>query len=77
MMLAGTEGWIDVHPRFHRGPSFTLWRGKELVETREFASGYEHDVEEVEAEQTARADIRRAAEQQVDLRSDERGRISH
>lgn len=44
MMLAGTEGWIDVHPRFHRGPSFTLWRGKELVETREFASGYEHQV---------------------------------
>ena len=33
-----------MHPRFHRGPSFTLWRGKELVETREFASGYEHQV---------------------------------
>ena len=44
MMLAGTEGWIDVHPRFHRGGSYTLWRAKELVHTREFGSGYAHEV---------------------------------
>lgn len=33
-----------MHPRFHRGGSYTLWRGKELVHTREFGSGYEHEV---------------------------------
>lgn len=28
-MLLGTQGWIDVHARFHRSPSITIWRGKE------------------------------------------------
>lgn len=44
MMLVGTEGWIDVHPRFHRAPAISLWRGKELVATERFSSGYEHEV---------------------------------
>lgn len=43
MMLLGTKGWIDVHPRFHRSPSIALWRGKE-PETMEFASGYQFEV---------------------------------
>lgn len=43
MALLGTQGWIDVHPRFHRSPSITLWRGKE-PETMEFASGYQFEV---------------------------------
>lgn len=42
MALLGTDGWIDVHPRFHRAPSITLWRGK-VPETFEFDSGYEHE----------------------------------
>jgi predicted dehydrogenase len=44
MMLLGTEGWIDLHPRFHRAPSLTLWRGKEEVATEDFAFGFEHEV---------------------------------
>lgn len=44
MMLVGTEGWIDVHPRFHRTPSITIWRGKEQVGTEDFGFGYEHEV---------------------------------
>lgn len=43
MMLLGTDGWIDLHPRFHRSPAFTLWRGK-TPERREFPSGYQHEV---------------------------------
>lgn len=45
-MLLGTDGWIDVHPRFHRAPSITLWhgaQGKESV-TEEFSFGFEHEV---------------------------------
>ena len=44
MMLIGSEGWIDVHPRFHRAPSITVWRGKEQVGTEEFTPGYHHEV---------------------------------
>lgn len=44
MMLIGTTGWIDIHPRFHRAPSLTLWRGKEEVATEDFAFGFEHEV---------------------------------
>ena len=43
MMLVGTQGWIDVHPRFHRAAAITLWRGKD-PETMEFDSGYHHEV---------------------------------
>ena len=43
-MLIGSEGWIDVHPRFHRAPSITVWRGKEQVGTEDFGVGYEHEV---------------------------------
>ena len=43
MMLLGSDGWIDVHPRFHRSPAFTLWRGK-TPERREFPSGYQYEV---------------------------------
>lgn len=46
MMLLGTQGWIDVHPRFHRSASITLWRGKES-ETFHFESGYHFEVEHV------------------------------
>ena len=42
-MLLGTKGWIDVHPRFHRSPSLTLWRGKEAEELS-FESGYHFEV---------------------------------
>ena len=28
MMLTGTKGWVDVHPRFHRAVSVTIWREK-------------------------------------------------
>lgn len=44
MMILGSEGWFDLHPRFHRGARMTLWRGKEEVASREFASGYEHEL---------------------------------
>lgn len=43
MMIAGTTGWIDLHPRFHRSASITLWRGKG-PETMEFPSGYEYEL---------------------------------
>ncbi len=43
MMLVGTDGWIDLHPRFHRGPALTLWRGSES-ETLRFDSGYHYQV---------------------------------
>lgn len=46
MMILGTQGWIDVHPRFHRATSFTVWRGGE-AETMTFPSGYEHEVRHV------------------------------
>ncbi len=43
MALLGTAGWIDVHPRFHRAPSITVWRGKQ-PETHDFTPGYQHEV---------------------------------
>lgn len=43
MMLVGTKGWIDVHPRFHRAPSLTVWREK-TPEELTFASGYQFEV---------------------------------
>ena len=43
MMLLGTKGWIDVHPRFHRGASITVYRGKE-PEQLSFDSGYQYEV---------------------------------
>ncbi|MFT3833226.1 MAG: Gfo/Idh/MocA family oxidoreductase [Micropruina sp.] len=46
MMLTGTKGWIDVHPRFHRAASVTIWRGK-TPETLEFDSGYRYEIEHV------------------------------
>lgn len=46
VMLNGTKGWIDVHPRFHRSASVTIWRGKR-AETVEFDSGYRFEIEHV------------------------------
>ncbi len=43
MMLLGTDGWIDVHPRFHRTPAVTFWRGKAPQERR-FEAGYQFEV---------------------------------
>lgn len=43
MMILGTRGWIDVHPRFHRAPALTVWRGK-TPEHLEFPGGYEYEV---------------------------------
>ena len=43
MMLVGTRGWVDVHPRFHRAPALTIWRGAQ-AERLEFEGGYEHEV---------------------------------
>ena len=43
MALLCTQGWIDVHPRFHRTPSLTVWRGKE-PDTLHFDHGYQHEV---------------------------------
>ncbi len=43
VMLLGTEGWIDVHPRFHRMSSITIWRGKTPQELT-FESGYHFEV---------------------------------
>lgn len=43
LMVLGTKGWIDVHPRFHRAASITVWRGKE-PEALQFDSGYAHEV---------------------------------
>lgn len=45
-MILGTEGWIDVHPRFHRSAAITVWRGK-TPEHLEFPSGYEYEVDHV------------------------------
>lgn len=46
IMLTGTKGWVDVHPRFHRSASVTIWREK-TPETREFDSGYRFEIEHV------------------------------
>lgn len=46
MAILGTGGWIDVHPRFHRSASITVWRGKES-ETQHFDSGYQFEVQHV------------------------------
>jgi len=46
VMLNGTRGWIDVHPRFHRSASVTVWRGKH-PETIDFDSGYRFEIEHV------------------------------
>lgn len=43
MMLLGTKGWIDVHPRFHRTPAITIWRGK-TPEELSFEAGYHFEV---------------------------------
>lgn len=46
MTLTGTKGWIDLHPRFHRAASVTIWREK-TPETLEFDSGYRYEIEHV------------------------------
>ncbi len=46
MMLTGTRGWVDVHPRFHRAASVTIWRER-TPETLEFDSGYRYEIEHV------------------------------
>ena len=46
MMLTGTKGWVDVHPRFHRAASVTIWRER-TPETLEFDSGYRYEIEHV------------------------------
>ena len=46
MMLTGTRGWVDVHPRFHRAASVTIWRER-TPETLEFDSGYRYAIEHV------------------------------
>lgn len=46
MMLLGTRGWIDVHPRFHRAPALTVWRDGQ-PEMREFANGFQFEFEHV------------------------------
>lgn len=43
MMILGTRGWIDVHPRFHRCPAITVWREKEPEEVT-FDAGYHYEV---------------------------------
>ncbi len=43
MMVLGTRGWIDVHPRFHRSPAITIWRGG-APEELTFESGYHFEV---------------------------------
>ncbi|PID53922.1 MAG: oxidoreductase [Micrococcales bacterium] len=44
MMLTGTKGWIDVHPRFHRATAITVRHGKEKAETLQFPAGYQYEV---------------------------------
>ncbi len=46
MMLTGSKGWIDVHPRFHRAASVTIWRER-TPETLQFDSGYRYEIEHV------------------------------
>ncbi len=46
IMLTGTKGWVDVHPRFHRSAAVTIWREK-TPETLEFESGYRFEIEHV------------------------------
>jgi predicted dehydrogenase len=46
MMVVGTEGWIDVHPRFHRAPKLTIWRGKDAEELG-FPSGHHYQITHV------------------------------
>ncbi|MBK8447944.1 MAG: Gfo/Idh/MocA family oxidoreductase, partial [Micropruina sp.] len=46
IMLTGTKGWVDVHPRFHRSAGVTIWREK-TPETLEFESGYRFEIEHV------------------------------
>ncbi len=43
MMILGTRGWIDVHPRFHRCPAITVWRETEPEELT-FDAGYHYEV---------------------------------
>ncbi len=43
MMLLGTQGWIEVHARFHRTPGITIWRGAEPEQLR-FDAGYHYEV---------------------------------
>jgi len=44
MVLTGTRGWIDIHPRFHRSDSITIWRER-TPEHLEFESGYRFEIE--------------------------------
>ncbi len=46
MMLTGSRGWIDIHPRFHRAASVTIWRER-TPETLKFDSGYRYEIEHV------------------------------
>jgi predicted dehydrogenase len=47
MMVLGTQGWIDLHPRFHRASALTVWRGRERIADEEFGFGFEHEVDHV------------------------------
>lgn len=46
LMITGSKGWVDLHPRFHRTQSVTIWRGKDS-ETLDFESGYRFEIEHV------------------------------
>lgn len=43
MMLLGTQGWIDLHPRFHRTPAITIWHGS-TPQHLTFDAGYHHQM---------------------------------
>lgn len=46
LMVTGTKGWIDLHPRFHRSASVTIWRGRH-AETLDFDFGCRFEIEHV------------------------------
>lgn len=48
--IMGTEGWIDIHPRFHHPTSITVSRADQAPETIDapaLGSGYSHELIEV------------------------------
>lgn len=51
MMIACTNGWIDVLPRFHRASTIIVWRGKHAEELSfpSEGAGYFHELEHVAA----------------------------
>lgn len=49
MAILGTQGWIDVHPRFHRLTRFTVAEGRQEPVSHIYAplgSGYAHELAE-------------------------------